>query len=124
MEYQFKTDPFSDGFRAEFSMGHEAFGHWLVGELGYQTEAIEAMLQQVANIKGCEQQETQIAGREFGLLLNPHDAIVKANSLHLEGDLPEGEDLSFYDQESFSACGLEDFEVLLKSWLRFIRDGY
>lgn len=124
MEYEFKTDPLSDQFRADFSMGHEAFGHWLVGELGQDPRAIEDMLSRVAEIKHREQALERVNGREFALVLSPQDAMVQANSLHLDAELPEGEDLNLYDDESASACGLEDFEILLNSWLRFITKGY
>jgi uncharacterized protein YacL (UPF0231 family) len=120
MEFQFKTDYLNDSYRAEFSMGHEAIGHWLVSELGCDVAEIKELLDKLAIIKGQENSETLIEGRDFSLFLTPQDIIVKANVLHLEADIPEGEDLSHYDDESFAECGIEDFEIMLHSWIEFI----
>ena len=120
MEFEFKTDYLNDSFRAEFSMGHEAVGHWLVAELGTTTADIEQLLIQLDEIKQQENVETLIEGRDFSLQLTPQDVTVKANSLHLEAAIPEGEDLVHYDDESFAECGIEDFETMLHSWLEFI----
>jgi uncharacterized protein len=120
MEFEFKTDYLNDSFRAEFSMGHEAVGHWLVAELGTTVAAIEQLLAKLNLIKQQENAETVIEGRDFSLTLTPQDIMVKANSLQLEALIPEGEDLSHYDDESFAECGIEDFETMLRSWLEFI----
>ncbi|NRA69541.1 MAG: YacL family protein [Gammaproteobacteria bacterium] len=120
MEFEFKTDYLNDSFRAEFSMGHEAVGHWLVAELGTDIADIKALLIKLEQIKAQENTEQLIEGRDFSLTLTPNDVVIKANVLHLEAELPEGEDLSNYDDESFSECGIEDFEAMLDSWMEFI----
>ena len=120
MEFEFKTEYLNDSYRAEFSMGHEAVGHWLVAELGTTAADIEQLLAQLDLIKQQENVETLIEGRDFSLHLTPQDVTVKANSLHLAAELPEGEDLAHYDEESYAECGIEDFETMLHSWLEFI----
>lgn len=120
MEFEFKTDYLNDTFRAEFSMGHEAVGHWLVAELGSTVADIEQLLGQLKLIKQQENVDTLLEGRDFSLTLTPQDVTVKANSLHLDAELPAGEDLAHYDDESFAECGIEDFETMLHSWLEFI----
>jgi len=120
MEFEFKTDYLNDSFRAEFSMGHEAIGHWLVAELGSDVADIKQLLDQLSVIKTQENSETLIEGRDFSLLVTPQDVIVKANVLHLDAEIPEGEDLAHYDDESFAECGIEDFETMLHSWIDFI----
>ena len=37
MDYEFRRDPFG-GYRARFSMGHEAIGQWLIDEVGKDEE--------------------------------------------------------------------------------------
>ena len=120
MEFEFKTDYLNDSFRAEFSMGHEAVGHWLVGELGSDIAEIKALLDRLAIIKTQENTETFIEGREFSITITPQDITIKAHVLHLEAEIPEGEDMSHYDDESFAECGIEDFETMLESWIEFI----
>lgn len=66
-------------------------------------------------------EEMLVEGRDFSLILSRDDAMVRANSLNIDSELPEGEDFSHYDDESASACGLIDFETMLESWLEFIR---
>ncbi|MDP2559608.1 YacL family protein [Psychrobium sp. 1_MG-2023] len=120
MEFRFKTDFLSNSYRVDFSMGHEAFGHWLLNELGNDQAAIEQLLVKIELIKTERDVEELIEGRDFSLTLTEEDAIVMANSLHLEGELPQGEDMSHYDAESFSQCGIEDFESMIQSWQEFI----
>lgn len=120
MEFEFKTDYLNDSFRAEFSMGHEAVGHWLITEMGTVVADIEQLLAEIAVIKQQENTERVVVGRDFSLILSPQDIMVRANSLQLEAVLPDGEDLSHYDDESCAECGIEDFETMLHSWMEFI----
>jgi len=39
MDYEFRRDPFG-GYRARFSMGHEAIGQWLIDEVGKDEEKL------------------------------------------------------------------------------------
>lgn len=120
MEFKFKTDTLNDSYRVEFSMEHEAFGRWLLSELGTEPKDIKALLVTVNSMKGDNDVEKIIEGRDFSLTLTNDDVTVVANSLHIDSELPAGEDLSHYDDESTSGCGLEDFETMLESWLEFV----
>lgn len=120
MEFQFKTDTLNDSYRVEFSMEHEAFGRWLMSEIGAEPAKIKALLAKIAQLKTQQDVEELIEGRDFSLTLTDDDAIVMANSLYVDGELPEGEDLSHYDSESVGECGIEDFEAMLESWLEFV----
>jgi hypothetical protein len=53
--------------------------------------------------------------------LSRDDVIVQENVLSHEQELDEYSEFSFYDSESTSCCGLEDFAELLHSWEDFIR---
>ena len=121
MEFKFKTDTLNDSYRVEFSMEHEAFGRWLLSELGTEPQAIKDLLSIIEQIKNEHDVEKMIEGRDFSLTLTNHDAMVMANSLHIDEELPQGENLHHYDEESTSACGLEDFEMMLESWLEFVK---
>ena len=121
MEYRFRKDTLNDSYRVDFSMGHEAFGNWLVVEIGANKALVRQVIGRIGAIKGKNNTEELIEGRDFSLILTPDDAIIRANSLSIDSALPEGEDLNHYDQESISECGLEDFESMLESWLDFIR---
>ena len=61
-------------------------------------------------------------GREYTLILDSDEVIVKANNLEdpIDEDLME-EGLQFYDQESICFCGLEDFEAFLNAYREFMQ---
>ncbi len=120
MEFKFKTDTLNDSYRVEFSMGHEVFGRWLMSEVGTKPEKINALLAKLEELQSRQDVEELIEGRDFSLTLTDDDAIVMANSLYVDGELPEGEDFSHYDSESVGECGIEDFEAMLQSWLEFV----
>ena len=42
MDYEFRRDPFG-GYRARFSMGHEAIGQWLIDEVGKDEEKLDEL---------------------------------------------------------------------------------
>jgi uncharacterized protein YacL (UPF0231 family) len=121
MEFKFKTDTLNDSYRVDFSMEHEAFGRWLMSELGTEPQDIKALLVIIAEMKTLHEVEKLIEGRDFSLTLTNNNVLVIANSLHLDDELPAGEDLSHYDDESTAECGLEDFEMMLQSWLEFVQ---
>ncbi len=121
MEYRFRKDTLNDSYRVDFSMGHEAFGSWLLNEISAEVKGVKQLLERLVAIKQLNSdQEVLIEGRDFSLTLTCDDALVRANSLNIESELPDGEDFSHYDDESASACGLDDFETMLESWLEFI----
>jgi len=121
MEYRFRKDTLNDSYRVDFSMGHEAFGSWLLNELGPESLKVSELIASLAAVKLLKsEQEVLIEGGDFSLVLTRDDALVRANSLNIDVDLPEGEDFSHYDDELASACGLDDFEIMLESWLAFL----
>lgn len=121
MEYRFRKDTLNDSYRIDFSMGHEAFGSWLLSEVGADATATKQLIKRLDVVKVLNSdQEVLIEGRDFSLTLSSDDALVRANSLNIDSELPDGEDFSHYDDESASACGLDDFETMLESWLEFI----
>jgi len=122
MEYRFRKDTLNDSYRVDFSMGHEAFGSWLLNEIGAEVELVSQLIESLSQVRTLNDGQDQLMeGRDFSLILNRDDAIVRANSLNIECELPDGEDFALYDDESASACGLDDFETMLQSWLAFIR---
>jgi uncharacterized protein YacL (UPF0231 family) len=109
---------------ARLSMDHEAFGLWLTDELGADTEQLSRLLQAISSLEQGQQTEFQWQGRDFLLRLTRDDAEVIALVLLQDHSLEEleGEDLEFYDAESFAACGLDDFKELLSEWQEFLLD--
>jgi len=121
MEYRFRKDTLNDTYRVDFSMGHEAFGSWLLSELGAEKEHVSQLIERLDEVKFLKsEQEILMVGRDFSLTLTCDDALIRANSLNIDSELPQGEDFSHYDDESASACGIEDFETMLLSWHAFI----
>lgn len=50
----------------------------------------------------------QRAGHEYTLWMDGEEVMVRANQLEFSGDEME-EGMSYYDEESLSLCGVEDF---------------
>ncbi|WP_419813350.1 YacL family protein [Bacterioplanoides sp.] len=122
MEYQFYHG--ARGPVAELSMEQAAIGRWLSDEIGSDTERVNGLLHNIAEIRDGIFLELDVDGKEFRLTLNKDEAEIKANSLvnNLDSDSTEqmdAEGLSFYDSEEVAGCGLDDFEALLIAWLEF-----
>lgn len=120
MDYEFLRDPFG-GYRARFSMGHEAIGQWLIDEVGKDEQKIATLLASIEQLSLRQRTEYQLIGADYSLLLTHEEAEVKANVLHFDVE-PAGEDLVYYDDEQLAMCGLEDFAKILTSWRTFIRN--
>ena len=120
MNYQFKRDQHGSPV-AQFDMGSEVFTHWFSQELGSDQKKIDAIFVAIEQLESKQIKEYVIAGKEFGLLLDPYEVEIRSTILSLEApeDLPEGTEL--YDQESMSGCGLEDFVHVLRSWSDFVK---
>ena len=120
MDYEFRRDPFG-GYRARFSMGHEAIGQWLIDEVGKDEEKLDQLFSIIDELSSRTRVEYQLAGGDYSLLLTHEEAEVKANVLNiaLGEDL---DDLAYYDDEQLAMCGLEDFAQVLGSWRAFIRN--
>lgn len=118
MDYEFRHD-IAGQVSAVFSMGHEAIGHWLNEEVKGDLALLTRIEQAAVALKGSERQ-WQLAGHEYSLWLDSEEVMVRANQLALEGDeLEEG--MHYYDEESLSLCGLEDFLLVLERYRRFIQ---
>lgn len=122
MEFEFKRDVLYKTIRCQFSMGHEAMGTWLEQELTSDLAGIARLFEQIQLLQQQQLEQFELLGSEFSLFLNKDEAKVIANVLLSEqGELPE--DLHYYDEESIALAGLEDFEQMLRSYERFIREG-
>ncbi|MFX0588231.1 YacL family protein [Glaesserella parasuis] len=123
MEYQFTHT--MHGVIAKCSMDHEAFARWLNTEIVPNPKELTAIF---AEIEHCRQTKDQnyewiFEGKEDSLYINIEEVMVKANNLDMTFE--EIEDVengfSFYDEESIAFCGLEDFEMFLNAYQKFIQ---
>lgn len=119
MDYEFSFDEY-DKPVAEFSMGHEAMGSWFSDELGANKQRIEELIEIIDQLINRRIEQRLIEGTEYQLRLNQEDAEVRALSLDIDIDEELPENTNLYDEESFSECGLEDFQQALQSWQEFI----
>lgn len=120
MDYEFRRNSLMGTYRVHFSMGHEALGRWLLDEVGTDTEVISMLFHQIEALKNSSD-EWQLEGKELSLQLNAQEALVQENVLFHQEDEDFEEDIDFYNEESVSVCGLEDFEQMLHSWLAFFQ---
>ena len=109
---------------ARLSMDHEAFGQWLTDELANDSLRLKDLLAAIKELEAGERREYEWTGHDFLLRLTRDDAEVVALELLQEHTLEElqEEDMDFYDAESRSICGLEDFRDLLIEWRDFLED--
>jgi Uncharacterized protein conserved in bacteria len=121
MDHEFVRD--IDGrCRARMSMGHEAFGYWLTDELGDNLPLCDEILKATAHLLHAGD-DYKFSGKTFCLYLEEEAATVSALELQFETPIEDNEQgLSYYDDELFAACGLEDFELLLRAWREFITE--
>ena len=117
MDYEFRHDV-TGQVVAVFSMGHEVVPHSLNEEVKGNLELLAQVEQAAAEVKGSERQ-WQLTGHEYTLWLDGEEVMVRANQLAVEGDEME-EGMSYYDEESLSFCGLEDFLQALDKYRAFI----
>ncbi|MFK0574023.1 YacL family protein [Endozoicomonas sp.] len=125
MDYHFQRN-FSGQPEAQFSMDHEAMGIWLTDELGSNRQQLEHLLQVVDSLEKGQRWEYFDDGNEYRLHLTRDRAEVRAALLDTEmkpsayEEHDEMEELDYYDNESISHCGLDDFKTLLLSWQNFL----
>lgn len=120
MDYEFKKNTLDGTYHANFSMGHEAMGRWLVEDVAKDTELLADLYQQIAAVKNT-QDEWKRSGQVMTLILTDQEVIVQENALFENSEEEFEEDIHMYDDECISVCGLEDFEIMLQSWEAFIR---
>lgn len=119
MEYDFYSE--ADGvFCAEFSMGHEAIGHWLNQAMASDKAAIDNLLSAIIEIERGKRQ--QYKDQRSGFIITIADGEVTVCALAVErcdDEEQPPENTEWYDQESKSECGLEDFKAVLLEWRHF-----
>ncbi|EPH6763472.1 protein YacL [Cronobacter dublinensis] len=117
MDYEFLRD-ITGGVKVRLSMGHEALGHWFNEEVKGNLALLDEVEAATREVKGSERQ-WQKTGHEYTLWLDGEEVMVRANQLEFSGDEME-EGMSYYDEESLSLCGLEDFLQVVKAYRDFL----
>ncbi|WP_192457962.1 protein YacL [Musicola keenii] len=118
MDYEFLRDV-TGQVMVRMSMGHEAVGHWLNEEVKGQEAVLDEIEAAVRDLAGSERQWER-HGHEYTLLLDSEEVMVRANQLDFSMDEME-EGMSYYDEESLSLCGLDDFLDLLVKYREFVQ---
>ena len=121
MEYQF-VKSITGEYRIKCSMGHEVVGRWLEQEIYTDKQRIQDILTAIEQIKIEQSQEYSLVGKEISISIRRDDVVIQENSLNYADDSLQESEFDFYDCESDSGCGFEDFEQLIHSWCAFV--GY
>ena len=114
MDYQFRRDV-SGRVDAQFSMGHETMGTWLMAEIGSDVEAIEQVLGVVAHVEGRMCLEFAAQGEEFSFVMTADEVEVGSKRIVTE------EAVSHDANEAISQCGLDDFKTMMLEWRQFVQ---
>lgn len=118
MEYEFLRDV-TGQVRVRMSMDHEAVGHWFNEEVKENFALLDEVEAAVRAVKGTQQQWQRV-GHEYTLWLDEEEVMIRANQLALEDDgLEEG--MTYYDEESLSFCGVEDFLAVMNAYRHFLQ---
>ena len=117
MEYEFLRDV-TGLVKVRMSMGHEVVGHWFNEEVKENFALLDEVEQAARAVKGSER-SWQRTGHEYTLWMDDEEVMIRANQLAISGDEME-EGMSYYDEESLSFCGLEDFLLALEKYRAFI----
>jgi len=120
MDHEFLRDV-TGTVRVRMSMGHEAIGHWFNEEVKENLALLDEVEQAARTVIGSERQ-WQRAGYEYTLWLDGEEVMVRANQLEFTGDEME-EGMNYYDEESLSLCGVEDFLQVVKAYREFLRQS-
>ncbi|MBU4681861.1 MULTISPECIES: protein YacL [Cedecea] len=118
MDYEFLRDV-TGLVKVRMSMGHEVVGHWFNEEVKGDLTILDEVEQALLSVKGSERQ-WQRAGHEYTLWLDEEEVIIRANQLEISGDEIE-EGMSYYDEESLSFCGVEDFLQVANAYREFLQ---
>lgn len=108
MDYEFLRD-ITGVVKVRMSMGHEVVGHWFNEEVKENLALLDEVEQAAHALKGSER-SWQRAGHEYTLWMDGEEVMVRANQLEFAGDEME-EGMNYYDEESLSLCGVEDFSA-------------
>ena len=118
MEYEFLRD-LTGQVKVRMSMDHEAVGHWFNEEVKDNLPLLDEVEAAAQQVKGTINQWQRV-GHEYTLWLDGEEVMVRANQLAFSGDEME-EGMSYYDEESLSLCGVEDFLQVLRAYREFIQ---
>lgn len=116
MEYELLRD-ITGQIKLRMSMGHEVVGHWFNEEISDNLALLDEVEQAAASLKGSERQWQRV-GHEYTLWMDEEEVIIRANQLSIGGDEIE-EGMSYYDEESLSFCGVEDFLAVVAAYRAF-----
>lgn len=117
MDHEFLRD-ITGVVKVRMSMGHEVVGHWFNEEVKGDLALLEEIEQVARTLKGTER-SWQRVGHEYTLWMDGEEVMVRANQLDFAGDEME-EGMSYYDEESLSLCGIEDFLDVVAAYRQFI----
>ena len=118
MEYEFLRD-ITGQVRVRMSMDHEAVGHWFNEEVRDNAGLLDEVEAAARAVKGTHQQWQRI-GHEYTLWLDGEEVMIRANLLEFTGDEME-EGMNYYDEESLSLCGVEDFLQVVAAYRQFLK---
>ncbi|WNN45135.1 MULTISPECIES: protein YacL [Winslowiella] len=118
MEYEFLHDV-TGVVKVRMSMGHEVVGHWFNEEVKENLALLDEVEAAVLAIKGSERQWQRV-GHEYTLWMDDEEIIIRANQLNFEDEGME-EGMNYYDEESLSFCGVEDFLAVIAAYRLFLQ---
>ena len=118
MDYEFLRD-ITGVVKVRMSMGHEVVGLWFNEEVKETLALLDEVAQAALALKGSER-SWQRAGHEYTLWMEGEEVMVRANQLEFAGDEME-EGMNYYDEESLSLCGVEDFLPGVAAYRNFVQ---
>jgi len=118
MDYEFLRD-ITGVVKVRMSMGHEVVGHWFNEEVKENLSLLDEVEQAARTVKGSER-SWQRTGHEYTLWMDGEEVMVRANQLEFSGDEME-EGMNYYDEESLSLCGVEDFLQVVAAYRDFMK---
>jgi uncharacterized protein YacL (UPF0231 family) len=101
------------------TMDHEAVGHWFNEEVDENLTLLDEVEAAAQEVKGSVRQWQRI-GKEYTLWMDEEEVMIRANQLALEDDGME-EGMNYYDEESLSFCGVEDFLAVIAAYRAFLQ---
>ncbi len=120
MDYEFYKNTLDGSYYCRFSMGHEVLGRWLQEEVNNDPDKITEVFDLIAKAKPTSGKTFCLIGREISLFILDGEVEIKQNAMdEIDGELLD-EDFSLYESESIALCGVDDFELMLKEWHRFV----
>lgn len=118
MEYEFLRD-ITGKVKVRMTMDHEAVGHWFNEEVDETLALLDEVEAAAQEVKGSVRQWQRI-GKEYTLWMDDEEVMIRANQLALEDDGME-EGMNYYDEESLSFCGVEDFLAVITAYRAFLQ---